>query len=202
MMHEQPAELQQYYGTGLFIWQNPKQFSKYIVWLLKNAQKCLSYLEIGCRWGGTFIVVCEILRRANPNFKWAIAADIIEKTPFIERYIEISKKDGFEILYFQGSSTSDEFISLIHEKKPDISFIDGDHKIYGALQDHMLVRDYSKIIIHHDIFSNACPETTLLWNSLKELEAGHNYTEFIEQYQSVTGKYLGIGVLYKKEKLL
>jgi hypothetical protein len=197
MLHEQPPELEQYYGTGLHIWQNPKQFSKYIIWLLKNAKNCSSYLEIGCRWGGTFIVVCETLRRANPNFKWAIAADLIEKAPFVERYMEITKSSSFEITYFQGSSTSEEFVNLINEKKPDISFIDGDHRIFGALQDHMLVRPYSKMIIHHDIFSDACLETTLLWNSLKKLEIERYYVEFVEQYQSVTGKYLGIGVLFK-----
>jgi hypothetical protein len=101
------------------------------------------------------------------------------------------------VIYFQGSSTSEKFINLINEKKPDISFIDGDHRIIGALQDHILVREHSKIIIHHDIFSDACLETVLLWNSLKKLEVGWNHVEFIEQYPSVKGRYLGIGVLYK-----
>jgi predicted O-methyltransferase YrrM len=197
VLSEQPPELEQYYGKGLFIWQNPKQFSKYIVWLLENARNCSSYLEIGCHWGGTFIVICETLRRANPNFKWAITVDLTERTPFVERYAKIAQNSGFEIMYFRGSSTSKEFIDLINEKKPDISFIDGDHRIFGALQDHMLVREYSKIIIHHDISSDACPETTLLWNTLKELEYERSYVEFTDQYPSVSGKYLGIGILYK-----
>jgi cephalosporin hydroxylase len=196
-LHEQPPELSQYYGRGLFIWQNPKQLSKYMVWLLKNAQNCSSYLEIGCRWGGTFIVTCEVLRRANPNFKLAIAADLIEKTPFVERYMERAKESGIEILYFHGSSVSEEFRELVNRKKPEITFIDGDHSISGALKDHMLVREHSEMIIHHDIFSDACPETGLLWNSLKRLEGGRKPVEFIEQYESVKGKYLGIGVLYK-----
>jgi hypothetical protein len=189
-------ELQPHCGKGLYIWQNPRQFAKYLTWLFQNAQKYSSYLEIGCRWGGTFIVTCEILRRANPNFKWAIAADLIEESPFVERYIEIAKNKGFEISYFQGSSTSDEFIKLAHEKKPDISLIDGDHSIAGALQDHMLVRDFSKIIVHHDVSSDTVPETTLLWNCLKKLESGRKIAEFTDQYQSKQGKYFGIGVLY------
>lgn len=90
-------ELKPHCGTGLYIWQNPRQFSRYMIWMLQNAQKCSSYLEIGCRWGGTFIVTCEILRRANPNFKWAIAADLIEKTPFIERYMEITKTAALKL---------------------------------------------------------------------------------------------------------
>ncbi|OJV42828.1 MAG: hypothetical protein BGO29_06375 [Bacteroidales bacterium 36-12] len=195
-LNEQPVELSEYYGTGLYVWQNPKQFSKYLIWLLNNAQKYSSYLEIGCRWGGTFIATCEVLRRSNPNFKTAIAIDLMEKTPFIERYIEISQNDNFEIHYFQGSSRSEQFIELIKKQKPEISFIDGDHRIMGALQDYMLVRDYSKIIVHHDIFSDACQETTFLWDCLKKLEKTKNYIEFIEQYPSVKGKYLGIGVLF------
>jgi hypothetical protein len=189
-------ELKSYCGTGLYIWQNPRQFSKFMVWLMKNARKYSSYLEIGCRWGGTFIVICEILHRINSDFKWAIAADLIEKTPFVERYMEITKNSGFEIIYFQGSSISEEFIRLVKEKQPEISLIDGDHRMVGALQDHMLVREYSKIIIHHDISSDTVPETTLLWNSLRILESGRNSAEFADQYQSQKGKYFGIGVLY------
>jgi hypothetical protein len=196
VLDEQPPELKEYYGTGLYIWQNPKQFSKYIVWLMKHARHYSSYLEIGCRWGGTFIVVCEVLHRINPNFKLAIAADLVEKTPFIERYTEIAHDSGFEILYFKGSSTSEEFHRLIEERCPEISFIDGDHRLEGALKDHMLVRKISKVIIHHDVLSDSCQDTTFLWDCLKKLETNRKSVEFTEQYSSVKNKYLGIGVLY------
>jgi cephalosporin hydroxylase len=196
MLSEQPPELNPYYGKGLYIWQYPKQFAKYLIWLMKNAKSCDSYLEIGCRWGGTFIVICEVLRRTNPNFKCAIAVDIIAKTPFIERYSEIAKGEGIEIIYFQGFSTSNNFVDLVYIKKPDISFIDGDHSCFGAMQDHMLVRKYSKIIVHHDISSDVCTHTTFLWKSLKILETAKNNIEFTDQYQSVNGSFLGIGVLF------
>ena len=192
---ELAPELEKYFGTGLYIWQNPKQFTSYVLWLSENAKNCESYLEIGSRWGGTFIVTCEILRRVSPNFKCATAVDLINKTPFIERYEKIAKESGIEINYFKGSSTSDEFKNLMKKLKPDISLIDGDHSIKGALQDHMLIRQFSKIIVHHDICSDTCPESTLLWNSLKQLEAGMDYIEFAEQYPSLKGNYFGIGVL-------
>jgi cephalosporin hydroxylase len=199
-LSEQPVELVSYYGKGLYIWQYPKQFAKYIIWLMKNAKNCESYLEVGCRWGGTFIVICEVLRRVNPDFKYAIAVDLIAKTPFVERYSEILEKEGIEIIYFQGFSTSNDFADLISRKKPDISFIDGDHSCFGAMQDHMLVREYSKIIIHHDISSDACPQTTFLWKSLKILETTRNSIEFTDQYQSVNGCFLGIGVLFSVQE--
>lgn len=196
-LHEQPGELQASYGTGLFIWQNPKQFAQYLVWLMNHAGHCTSYLEIGCRWGGTFIVVCEALRRANPAFKLAIAADLVEETPFIKRYRELVQKDGLEVVYFRGSSTSAEFSALVNSRKPDITFIDGDHSMAGALKDHMLVRDHSKIVVHHDITSDACPDTTQLWQYLVALETSRKTVEFTEQYSSVPARYLGIGVMFR-----
>jgi hypothetical protein len=193
---ELAPELAPYFGTGLYIWQNPRQFAEYLVWLLKNADNCSSYLEIGSRWGGTFIVTCEVMRRVNPGFKRAIAADLIEKTPFIARYADIVKDDGIEIIYFQGSSTSRHFVELVTHHKPALSLVDGDHSISGALRDHMLVRQFSKIIVHHDVCSDTCPESTLLWESLKQLESSMKYVEFIKQYSSLSGRYFGIGVLY------
>jgi cephalosporin hydroxylase len=192
---ELAPELKEYFGTGLYIWQNPKQFTKYVSWLLKNAGNCKSYVEIGSRWGGTFIVTCEVLHRISPNFKHATAADLINKTPFIERYEKIASECGVEVNYFKGSSTSVDFKNLLNKIRPDITLIDGDHSIKGALADHMLIRQFSRIIVHHDICSDTCPESTLLWNSLKQLESGMNFYEFNEQYSSLKGNYFGIGVL-------
>jgi len=55
----------------------------------------------------------------NPNFMLAIASDLIEVTPFIER-------------------------------------------LPGALKDHMLVRQFSNIIVYHDVCSDTCPKSTML----------------------------------------
>ena len=96
-----------------------KRFSKFMIWVLKNARNCSSYLEIGSRWCGTFIVTCEVLWCANPSFMLAIASNLIEVTPFIER-------------------------------------------LSGALKDHMLVRQFSNIIVYHDACSDTCPKSTML----------------------------------------
>ncbi len=192
---ELAPELKDYFGTGLHIWQNPRQFAAYLRWLAQNAVDCASYLEIGSRWGGTFIATCEVLRRVCPTFKRAVAADLIRETPFIERYAAIVKSEGIEIEYFKGSSTSDAFRDMVHRVKPALSLIDGDHSLSGALKDHILIRQVSKIIVHHDISSDTCPDSTLLWNSLKQLESQMTYTEFTEQYETLPGHYFGIGVL-------
>ena len=78
-------------------------------------------------------------------------------------------------------------------------FIDGDHRLKGALEDHLLIRPHANVIVHHDIHSQACPDTTLLWKALQDMEADRfEATQFIEQYPSVGGDFLGIGVLKRR----
>jgi hypothetical protein len=43
---------------------------------LKN-QSISSYIEIGCRWGGTFVLTNEYLKRFN-NINKSVAVDIID----------------------------------------------------------------------------------------------------------------------------
>jgi cephalosporin hydroxylase len=61
-------------GGGLLIWQYPNQFSKYLS--LLSEQKIQSYIEIGCRWGGTFVLTNEYLKIFN-NINKSVAVDII-----------------------------------------------------------------------------------------------------------------------------
>ena len=53
ILREQPQIVKEN-GGGLLIWQYPNQFSKYLCLLRK--QKISSFIEIGCRWGGTFVL--------------------------------------------------------------------------------------------------------------------------------------------------
>jgi len=59
-----PDELYQFCGRGLHYWQYPNQFSKYLVRL--SQFKVESYLEIGVRHGGTFVITVEYLSRFHP----------------------------------------------------------------------------------------------------------------------------------------
>lgn len=201
-LHEQPPELSRYLGQGLHIWQYPNQLAPYLAWLAKNATDIESYMEIGCRWGGMFILVAEWLRKNGANLRSVIAIDPIEPTPFIDEYFKLLRDERgttrprIEPTYIQDLSTSPEVRCIVDRIKPDLVFIDGDHSLRGALADHMLVHDYAKIIVHHDVCSQACPDTTLLWNILKKLE-GEKFemSEFVGQDQSVMGNFLGIGVM-------
>lgn len=202
ILTEQPTELAPYFGTGLHIWQYPNQFARYLVWLSKNARNIKRYVEIGSRWGGTFIFVTEWLKRVNPRLERAIAIDPIALPPLIEAYQEISNGGYTKIDYVQALSTSYEVHDLFSRVKPDMVFIDGDHSMRGAFADHMLARASAKIIVHHDVCSDACPETTELWRGLRNLEKKKFKSwEFIDQYDSVNGKYLGIGCLKRRENI-
>ena len=91
MQHEHPRSLRDCLGRGLGwrIWQYPNQFSKYLVSLSKA--KVSSYIEIGCRFGGTFVLTVEYLRRFNPDFQDAMAVvDLVEESKLLQEYGQIS----------------------------------------------------------------------------------------------------------------
>ena len=181
-----------YFGTGLHLWQYPNQLSKYLTWLAFNASSVRIYMEIGCRWGGTFILVCEWLRKIGAPLEYAVAVDPIPSTPFLSRYAEIS---AIPIIYKEMLSTAPEFKNFAMSIKPEMVFIDGDHSMAGVMNDHALARRFAKIIVHHDVQSQVCPATTLFWSYLKLAEENFTASEFIDQYASVNGSFLGLGAL-------
>jgi hypothetical protein len=206
-LHEQPPELSASFGKGLHIWQYPSQLAGYLVWLSRNAAHIESYLEIGCRWGGTFILISEWIRRTGGRLRAVTCVDPIEPTPFIEAYFDLIRKQSPAVqspiqgTYLCEFSTSATVRRAVDRIRPDFVFIDGDHSLRGALADHLLVRDYARIIVHHDVYSQACPDTTFLWETLRRLESHEfDFVEFVNQYSSVAGQFLGIGVMKRKSQ--
>jgi hypothetical protein len=200
VLHEQPRELSASYGKGLHIWQYPNQLAGYLVWLARNVGDITSYMEIGCRWGGMFILIGEWIRKNGGQLRAVSAVDPIEPSPFIQTWFErLREQSGIEATYLRDFSTSDAVGQAVGRIRPDMVFIDGDHELRGALGDHMLIRDHARIIAHHDIYSQAWPDTTFLWETLETLEAhDFEFVDFIGQYPSVGGKFLGIGAMKRK----
>lgn len=205
MLQEQPSELSQAFGKGLHIWQYPKQLAGYLAWLVDVAPGITTYMEIGSRWGGMFILVSEWLRHNGAALTRVIAVDPIAPTPFMQAYYTLltrQKQAGDlppELMYLQASSTSAMVNQVVDRTQPDFVFVDGDHRMAGALADHMMARKYAQVIVHHDIHSQVCPDTTFLWSALKTLEAPvFDAFEFIDQYDSVPGNFLGIGALKRR----
>jgi len=175
-LNEQPQELEEFFGKGLHLWQYPRQLARYLVWLTHNAVEMTSYVEIGCRWGGMFILVNEWLKKIGAKLKFSIALDPIEPTPFIKRYIQLSDTP---VQYHQKFSSDPEFMGYVAQCKPDMIFIDGNHTMGGVMLDHVVARPVAKIIVHHDVASLSCPDTTLFWSYLKLAEDGFEHAEFV-----------------------
>jgi len=182
-VHEMPTHLSQHYNVGLKFWQYPNQFSKYLK--LLSAFKVNSYLEIGCRWGGTFVITNEFLKLKNKKVK-AFACDIIEMSDILTEY---SKHSDFKYLFINSTLLDKENV----QEQIDLILIDGDHSYNGVKIDFERSLQYSpKYVVFHDIKSDACGGVVKFWDEIKN---NYKHHEFIEQYESVNGSYLGIGLI-------
>lgn len=183
ILHEMPTHLAPYYGKGLRFWQYPNQFSKYLKYL--SGKDIGSYLEIGCRWGGTFVITSEVLKKRNSDIR-LYCCDLIEPSSILMDY---RTHQDFE--YLQGSSFS---LSNSSSLNIDLVLIDGDHSYYGVRKDFEISLQFNpKYVVFHDIFSDACPGVVQFWNEIKV--SYPNHFEFTDQYDSVSGNFLGIGVI-------
>jgi cephalosporin hydroxylase len=190
---EQPAVVKKN-GGGLLIWQYPNQFSKYLC--LLNAQKINSYIEIGCRWGGTFVLTNEYLKRFNSMNK-SVAVDIIDSP--VAHYCS----SNVETKFMKMNSQSETFKEYMKDNYFDLIFIDGDHSYRGVKNDYEISKNSGKIFVFHDIVSDVCPGVVHFWNELKNTEQNnYDFFEFTEQYDDVFNhthkRFLGIGVAIKK----
>jgi hypothetical protein len=192
-LNEQPHELSNYFGggLGLKIWQYPNQFSKYLALLSQFKGSINSYLEIGCRNGGTFALTCEYL---SP-LKNAVAVDIIDESETVKEY----RKQTEFVSYKKINSQSQEFLEFINQNFFDLIFIDGDHSYSGVKNDAEITRNKCNIQVFHDISSDVCPGVYSYWKEIKSSYKNlYNFYEFIDQYDSVKGNFLGIGVAIRK----
>lgn len=182
-LKEMPKELSEYYGKGLKFWQYPNQFSKYLKQISKYTIN--SYLEIGCRWGGTFIITNEILKLKNKEIK-SYACDLIPMCDVLSVY-----KNYSDFKYIKESSFNLSKNNV--DNQIDLILIDADHSYDSVKKDFEITKQFNpKYIVFHDITNDACLGVNKFWNEIK-----NNYThyEFVEQYDSVVGNYLGIGLI-------
>lgn len=191
-----PKSLYSYCGQGLFSWQYPSQFSKYLIKL--STCNISSYLEIGVKHGGTFMITTEYLNKIC-GIRKAVAIDLFPVRGLIN-YRKINKK----IKSIPINSRSKKFEKLLIKEGPfDLTLIDGDHSYEGCLADFELVKKHSKIIAFHDIVGMGVPGVIKVWNDIKvKYQDEYDFFEFIDQYEEVvlnTNKtWLGIGLAIKK----
>ncbi|MGO9788260.1 MAG: class I SAM-dependent methyltransferase [Solirubrobacteraceae bacterium] len=191
-MDEMPAELAPYCGQGLRHWQYPKQFAPYLTYLAGCPIR--TYLEVGCRHGGTFVITVEYLSRFR-NVEKAVAVDILN-APGLVKYA--SERAGARFVC--ADSQSRVFSRLIERDGPfDLALIDGDHSEEGCQRDLDVIRPHAKIVVLHDIVSTICPGVPAVWERFKSEHAQTwRFHEFVDQYDEVMSRmgapYMGIGV--------
>jgi cephalosporin hydroxylase len=192
LLHEFPTSLRRHTGLGLLHWQYPNQFSKYLVELSRRSIE--SYLEIGVRHGGTFVITVEYLSRFHP-IKDAVAVDL-EPTPGLRRY----QKSRGGVTIMRANSHDQPFQDFVRDHEPfDLVLIDGDHSEEGCREDFETVRDRARIVVFHDIVSDPVPGVGRVWRDVKATYADrYEFLEFTEQYPelqvTVGVPYYGIGV--------
>ena len=178
--------------SGLRVWQYPNQFGPYIMLLRSLNIPIKRYLEIGTRWGGTFILTNELLKT-----DFALGIDLLD---IAENLVEYKKHKNFD--FYKGNSLTIHFREKIQSEKPfDLALIDGDHKRDAVLYDFDTChQNNTKIIVCHDIENSSCPTCKDAWLKIKlDFSKDYDFYEFKEQYfPEVKHKYLGIGVAVRK----
>jgi hypothetical protein len=75
----------------------------------------------------------------------------------------------------------------------DLVFIDGEHSYSGVKKDFEVSLNFNaKYIVFHDIKSYVCPGVVEFWN---EIKTQYKSYEYIDQYDTVNGEFLGIGLI-------
>lgn len=181
--NEMPKSLSKYYDTGIKFWQYPNQFSKYLKQL--NKYDINSYLEIGCRWGGTFIITNEILKKKKPTVN-SYACDLIDMSNILTEY-----KTYNDFTYIKGSSLL--LNKEMAQDQIDLILIDGDHSYEGVKKDFEICKQFNpKYVVFHDVVNKACLGTIQFWGEIKN---DYKHYEYVDQYDEVNGTYLGIGLI-------
>ena len=191
VLEEFPRQLTPWCGRGVRSWQYPIQFARYLTYL--SEKDIGSYIEIGCRFGGTFIIIVEYLRRFM-DLNRAPAVDI-EQTSIMSAY----QKCTVGVEYKIANSRDPAIISYLGSAQWDLAFIDGDHSYEGCLSDYLSLKDNSKILALHDIASDACPGVVRVWEEIRRVVPLKRVFEATDQYRDVKERtdktFLGIGLI-------
>jgi hypothetical protein len=188
---ELPDHLHSACGRGLRIWQYPIQFAPYLRWLARLRVR--SYLEIGIRHGGSYVLTVEVLNRFC-HLDWAVAVDVIA-CPSMDAYTQLNPRSRF----VQVNSQSLIFAQLCAQLAPiDLVFIDSHHEEQYCRREVEAVLPFAAAIALHDVANIACPGVAKVWREIRACSE-YDCIEFIDQYDGL-GPFMGIGLAVRKDR--
>jgi hypothetical protein len=191
-----PASLRRFAGGGLRAWQMPNQFAPYLAQL--SHYPIRSYLEVGVRHGGTFVITTEYLNRFH-TVERAVGVDIAD-SPSTAEYARKNPRARFVRL----NARSRRFRRLVRRGGPwDLVLIDADHHEQAVRRDLENVIGAARIIAFHDIVTDVAPGVRKVWDEFKSSTATRfDFFEFDRQYDEVvrrTGRtWQGLGVAVER----
>lgn len=175
--------------------QDQREFDQFLE--IIKGENVRSYLEIGCKWGGTLWRVA----RALPAGSKIVAVDLPhgkrETEPHLIECINDLRGLGYEVSLFLTDSTDAETIEAVGRHAPfDLVFIDANHTEPYVRKDWSNYGHMGSMIAFHDIGWVARPQPGKLpidvpkvWNEIKD---GFRYVEIKECVRDN-----GIGVLWR-----
>lgn len=191
-----PAHLHEAVGVGLKHWQYPNQFARYLAHLARYPIR--TYLELGVRHGGTFVITVEYLSRFH-TIESATAVDI-DDVPALHEYL--AQRPGVRFLKIDTSSP--RFGRAIRDRSPyDLVLIDADHSYDACRNDVGSMLEHANILALHDIVDAACPGVREVWRELRaETVRERDFFEFTAQYDEIVERNgspaLGLGIAVRK----
>jgi hypothetical protein len=191
-LKELPEALHPLCGGGLRVWQYPIQFSPYLRHLSRLGVR--SYVELGIRHGGSFVLTVEYLERFRP-LDFAVGVDIIP-CPSMEEYKTLNPRSEFACVNTQSPA----FAALLERLgRIDLVFIDSHHQEEQCRREFRSLMEVANMVAFHDVSNVNCPGVRAVWEEIKAMEQ-YACFEFIDQYAGL-GPYMGIGLAVKKQRL-
>jgi len=145
-----------------------------LAWFLNEveARDVHRYLEVGVRYGDTFVQVAERMAPGGllvavdlPGSLWGRQ----DSEPFLREACDYGRSLGHEVHLVLGDSRNPAIIEQVGDLGPfDLAFIDGDHTLRGVTADVAHYGPMAAAIALHDI-STAAPnkvDVPELWRAL------------------------------------
>lgn len=188
-----------------YVLQDKQELGAFIA--LLKAENVKSYLEIGCKFGGSLWPIAQSLPRGSR----VVAVDLPhgdtsfkDTEPHLRQCVDALRQKGYDAQLIIGDSTDPEVVDAVRLLGPyDAVFIDANHTVEYVKKDFANYSPMTKLIAMHDINffrPGGLPphkkpiEVPEVWKEIKE---GRRFIEIIKGVPNSVGcRDNGIGVIW------